>query len=137
MMKSKPQLTDFQSKFLKFDALMQMRVKHVLLVSSPYDSFVLEEDGKLTDLIYNEYLELNLSITPHVKRASTAAEALEILRTQSIDLVIVFKRVGDLDVVAFGLEVKSIQPDMPVVFLAYHRRELTIMEKTDYRRAID
>jgi len=136
-MKPKPQLTDFQSKFFKFDALMQARVKHVLLVSSPYDSFVLEEDGQLTELIYNEYLELNLSITPHVKRASTAGEALEILRTQDIDLVIIFKRVGDLDVIAFGHEVKSIKPDMPVVFLAYHRRELTIMEEADYRSAID
>ncbi len=136
-MKSKPNLTNFQSKFLKFDSLMQSRVKHVLLVSSPYDSFVLEEDGQLTELIYNEYLELSLSATPHVKRASNTEEALEILMAQDIDLVIIFKRVGDLDVVSFGHSVKSIKPNMPVVFLAYHRRELAIMETTEYKSALD
>jgi len=136
-MMSKPNLTNFQSKFLKFDSLMQARVKHVLLVSSPYDSFVLEEDGQLTELIYNEYLELNLSATPNVKRASNSEEALDILTKQDIDLVIIFKRVGDLDVVGFGHDVKSIKPDMPVVFLAYHRRELAIMETTESRSAID
>ncbi len=113
---SKPNLTNFQSKFLKFDSLMQARVKQVLLVSSPYDSFVLEEDGRLTELIYNEYLELNLSATPNVKRASNSEEALDILMKQDIDLVIVFKRVGDLDVAGFGHDVKSVKPDMPVVW---------------------
>ena len=74
-----PSLKKFESKFLKFDTLMQFRVKRILLVSSLYDSFVLEEDGKLTDLIYTEYLEHNLTISPHVRRASNASEALEII----------------------------------------------------------
>ncbi|UCG62727.1 MAG: histidine kinase [Candidatus Zixiibacteriota bacterium] len=130
-------LLKYESKFLNFDTLMQFRVKHILLVSSSYDSYVLEEDGQLTDLIYNEYLELNLTITPHVKRASTAKEALEILKTQSIDLVLIFKRVSDIDVLAFGREVKKLTPGMPVILLAYHERELAPMLTEDYSSVID
>jgi len=121
----------------KFDELMQFKVKHVLLVSSPYDSYVLEEDGRLTDLIYNEFLELNLTVTPSVRRADNAEQALEIVKTQDIDLVIVFKRVSDIDVIGLGQHVKQVNPDMPVVLLAYHQRELTIMEDPGYEAAID
>jgi len=128
---------DYESKFLKFDSLMQFRVKHILLVSSLYDSFILEEDGQLTDLIYNEYLELNLTITPHVKRASNAKHALSILETQNIDLVIIFKRVSDIDVVDFANKVKAKRPNMPVVLLAYHERELAMTQTEDFRKAID
>ncbi|UCE23971.1 MAG: phosphoenolpyruvate synthase, partial [Candidatus Zixiibacteriota bacterium] len=131
------QLLRYESKFLNFDTLMQFRVKHILLVSSSYDSYVLEEDGQLTDLIYNEYLELNLTITPHVKRASNAREALEILKTQSIDLVLIFKRVSDIDVLTFGRNVKKLIPGMPVILLAYHERELAPMLSQDYTSVID
>ncbi len=130
-------LTRIDSKFSKFDSLMHFRVKHILLVASMYDSFVLEEDGKLTDLIYSEYLELNLTITPHVKRASNAAEALDILRTQEIDLVIIFKRVADIDVVSFGRSVKTFNPEMPVVLLAYSDRELALLADRDLESAVD
>jgi DNA-binding NarL/FixJ family response regulator len=136
-MNFEPDLTRFESKFLKFDSLMQFKVKHILLVSSLYDSFVLEEDGQLTDLIYNEYLELNLTITPHVKRASNADEALQILKSQNIDLVIIFKRVADIDVLAFGRAVKEIKPEMPVVLLAYNEPELAVMSERGFSSAID
>ncbi len=134
---SKKKLISYESKFLNFDTLMQFRVKHILLVSSSYDSYVLEEDGQLTDLIYNEYLELNLTITPHVKRANNAAEAMKILKSQSIDLVLIFKRVSDIDVISFGRAVKDLIPDMPVILLAYHERELAGMLTRDYSDVID
>ena len=132
-----PSLSDFQPKSLKFDALMQFRVKHVLLVSSPYDSYVLEEDGQLTEAIYNEYLELKLTITPQIKRASNAAEAIEILKRQPADLIIVFKRVSDIDVVGFAKEAKRIRPGTPVVFLAYHERELASVADNSEAGVID
>ncbi|HOP07051.1 MAG TPA: PEP/pyruvate-binding domain-containing protein [candidate division Zixibacteria bacterium] len=136
-MSDKPIIHEVNPLNRKFDDLMQFRVKHVLLVSSPYDSYVLEEDGMITDLIYNEFLELNLTVSPHVRRADNAEQALKIIKEQDIDLVIVFKRVSDIDVIQFGLQVKQINPKMPVVLLAYHQRELTIMEDPGYHNAID
>ncbi len=130
-------LLSYESKFQKFDSLMKFRVKHILLVSSSYDSYVLEEDGQLTDLIYNEYFEFNLTVTPHVIRASTPEEAYEILEEQKIDLIIIFKRVADIDVTSFGYKVKSEFPKLPIIMLAYHERELRKMMTDDYLTVID
>ncbi len=130
-------LLSYESKFQKFDSLMKFRVKHILLVSSSYDSYVLEEDGQLTDLIYNEYFELNLTVTPHVIRASTPEEAYEILKEQNVDLIIIFKRVADIDVSLFGKTVKDEFPELPIIMLAYHERELHKMMTDDYLSVID
>ena len=130
-------LLSFESKFQKFDSLMQFRVKNILLVSSSYDSYVLEEDGQLTDLIYNEYFEFNLTVTPHVIRANTPEEAYEILSSQSIDLVILFKRVADIDVAEFGKNVKAQFPNLPIIMLAYHERDLNKMMTDEYMEVID
>jgi len=132
-----PSLKKFESKFMKFDTLMQFRVKRILLVSSLYDSFVLEEDGKLTDLIYNEYLEHNLTISPHVRRVFNAREALEVIENQDIDLVLIFKRVSDIDIIYFGQRVKNLKPAMPVILLAYDERDLEVLRLPDAPTAID
>ena|GEM_PF-6692257 len=62
---------DFGSDFAGFHRLLPNRVQDLLLVCSLYESFILEEDGLLTDLISSEYVELNLSHAPRVSRAST------------------------------------------------------------------
>ncbi|MFH1688380.1 MAG: PEP/pyruvate-binding domain-containing protein [bacterium] len=131
------ELNDYHPKRAKFDALMQFKARRILLVSSAYDSYVLEEDGQLTDLIYNEYLELNLSVTPHVKRAATANEAIQTVKAKDFDLVIVFKRVSDIDVAEFAYQVKQIRPDLPVIFLAYHQREIAVASEHEHASAID
>jgi DNA-binding NarL/FixJ family response regulator len=130
-------LKDLEAPFMKFDALMQFRVRHILLVSSLYDSYVLEEDGRLTDLVFSEHLEYNLAVTPRVRRASTAEEALNIISRQDIDIVLVFKRVGDLDLVGFGANVKKAEPDMPVVFLAYDEKDLAVLTTPESAKSVD
>lgn len=125
------------SRESKFKSLMRHRVKRILLVSSAYDSFVLDADGRLTDLIYDEYLELNLTSTPLVRRASTSAEALELLRKETIDLITIFKRVSDIDVMAFSLAVKEISPTTPITLLAYHENDLANISQQELRFSID
>ncbi|MFQ5499389.1 MAG: PEP/pyruvate-binding domain-containing protein [Candidatus Zixiibacteriota bacterium] len=136
-MKAVPIVKGIESRFLKLDRLMPFRVRRILLVSSLYDSYVLEEDGQLAELIYNEYIELNLTVSPHVRRASNMQEALEILKTHDIDLVIIFKRVADIDAVSFGHEVKKIKPLMPVILLAYDEQEIPPPSDHSFRDAID
>ena len=67
-------------KETSFQDLMQHRVFNVLLIASPYDAFMMEEDGRVEEQLYNEYVSLNLSSPPRVTRASTVTEALEIGR---------------------------------------------------------
>ncbi len=105
--------------------LMLHRVYEILLVASPYDAFILEEDGQLTEQILNEYLGMNFTAAPRVWRESTAAEALVRLSKRKFDLVLVMARISDMDPVTFGERVKEKFPKKPVILLASDESELT------------
>ncbi|MFA6582807.1 MAG: PEP/pyruvate-binding domain-containing protein [Elusimicrobiaceae bacterium] len=113
-------LFDSEVSFGGFDSLMPSRVLKILLVSSPYDSSVIAEDSRLTEIIFSEYLDLSLRWSPYVARVSTATEALEKIRGEEFDMVLTMLRVGNMDVMAFAGEVKKLKPDLPVVLLAYN-----------------
>ena len=59
-----------------FQNLMQRRIFNVLLIASTYDAFMMEEDGRVEEQLYNEYVSLNLSSPPRVTRVSNISEAL-------------------------------------------------------------
>ncbi len=110
--------------FRGFHQLMPNRVRNVLLVSSLYESFILEEEGLLTELISSEYVDMNLSQAPRVSRATTGKEALEFIQTQPVDLVITMTRLGQWNLPDFARAVKEVHPDLPVLVLAGENREL-------------
>lgn len=104
--------------------LMLRRVEDILLVSSPYDSFILAEDGLLTELIFSEYSDLGLTHAPNVARVPTGAAALEAMRNHRFDLVITLSRLGDMDVGTFREAVAKFSPNLPVVLLVASEWEL-------------
>ena len=109
----------------RFDRLIPYRVRDVLLVSSPYDQFVLEEEGLLSGAMAEEYERLNLSQAPRIVHTTDAEKALVLLKERRFDLVITMARVGSMKVHEFGMKVKRISADLPVVLLAYNTRELS------------
>ena len=123
--------------FAGFDRLMPFRIRDILLVSSLYDSFVIEQDGRLTELLLSEYAQLNLSYAPLVTRVSSGEEALARLRDQRFDLVITMTRLGDMAVRDFGRRAKLARPDIPVVLLVYNTRELAILGEQELKPDID
>jgi CheY-like chemotaxis protein len=120
-----------------FDSLMPRRVNNLLLVTSLYDCYTFIEDGRLSEMLFSEYLELNLRFTPSIERVSTAQEALQRIREESYDLIISMPRVGDMDVREFGRAVREIAPDLPVVLLASSARELSMLQELDSLPGID
>ncbi len=108
----------------RFPNLMPRRIEQILLVSSAYDAFILEEDGLLTELIFSEYVDLGLTHAPRVIRVTNGEEALALLRQRSFDLVITMLRVGDMDVSAFSRAVRELRPALPVVLLIANELEL-------------
>lgn len=110
--------------YLRFHDLMPFRVREILLLSSPYDAFTLEQDGRLTERIFTEYSELNLSSAPRVTHVSTAARAMELLAERRFDLVVTMVRIADTDVSAFARRVKELYPRMPVVLLVLTEADL-------------
>ncbi|MBI4248399.1 MAG: histidine kinase, partial [Elusimicrobia bacterium] len=128
---------DYEVQFGGFDRLMPFRVREILLVASPYDAFIFSEDDRLTELIFSEYLDLNLRYAPRVTRVSSAAEALERLRQDRFDLLITMMRVGPMDVGAFALAAKEIAPKTPVVLLAYSQLDIQRLAEEDRARLDD
>jgi len=120
-----------------FNLLMQRRIHKVLLVSSNYDSFMLEEDGRIDEQIFNEYVSLNLRYPPIFVMANSANEAHKILEEDNIDLVISMLRIGDTDTFRFAKQVKSSYPKIPIVVLTHFSREITIRLEKEDLSAID
>ncbi len=114
--------------FLKdtsFQALMQHRVFNVLLIASRYDAFMMEEDGRVEEQLYNEYVALNLSSPPRVTRVSTMDEALEMLFAKPFDLIIAMPG-GELgDTFDGAARIKAGFPNIPLVVLTPFSREVS------------
>lgn len=123
----KPESKDqgYSLKFQRFQDLMQFKIKDVLLVSSIYDLYLFEEDGRLYEMIRNEYQDLELSQSPDIIRVSSVKEANKILAgKRNIDLIITTLHIEDSDPVKFAESTKKSYPDIPIVMLSFDSREL-------------
>ena len=121
------ELKDFEHDSMQFDLLMPFRVRNILLVSSLYDMYNLREDGQLANLVMSEYAELKLSRAPAITREDSGSNALQALKEKKFDLIIVFRSLTDIDSATFSSKAKQLCPDIPVVLLAFHHRELELM----------
>jgi len=102
-----------------YHELMAYRVADILLVSSPYDAFIIEEEGRLSNRIINEYKGLNLSKPPKLTLAFSVAEAFEHLEHKTFDLILAMPGLAGMDVYAFGRQVKNRYPQIPF-YLLFH-----------------
>jgi len=93
---------DFDLSFKVFHELMARKVTDILLISSPYEAFIMEEEGRLAERIIHEYRGLNLSRPPMLTWVSTGQEALAALRCKKFDLVITMPLVDDTDAYDLG-----------------------------------
>jgi len=100
------------------DSLMSRRVRNILLISSLYDSFTMQSDGRFTEVLFTEYLKLNLSYAPSVVRVSTLETATESLSSERFDLVISMLRVGSMTADRMARTLKARHPGIPFVVLA-------------------
>jgi CheY-like chemotaxis protein len=103
---------------------MPVKVREILLVASPYDAYILEEDRSLASRIINEYSGLNLSHPPRVTRTSSAYEALSLIGKKKVDMVITMPHLDEMDAYSLGSEIKKIQPNLPVFLLTHSLRDV-------------
>lgn len=102
---------------------MEKRVRRILLVCNNYDSFALEEDGRIDVQIAQEYAELNLSNPPAITRAETTQEALELLG-ETFDLILLVYSAGGSEVWDFAAQAKQHLPQCPIVILSSFSKEV-------------
>ena len=104
-------------KDTQFANLMTKRIFNVLLVANPYDAFMLEDDGRIDEKIFNEYMNLSLRYPPRFTQVSTAEETWEQLRNTMFDLVICMPGSDNSDTFDIAREIKKQYPHLPLVVL--------------------
>lgn len=109
--------TRFILKDVTFVNLMMRHIYNVLIVANPYDAFMLEDDGRVEEKIYNEYAQLGLRYPPTFTQVSTIEEAEKILSSTKIDLVICMPGNADNDAFTVARSIKQKFPDIHCVVL--------------------
>ncbi len=115
-----------------FSHLMQKRIRKVLVLCSNYDFFTLEEDGRIDEQIFNEYVSLNLRYPPVFIHADSSEKAISVLESEQIDLIIPMLSIKDVDTFKFAKMLKERYPEKPIVVLTHFSREVSMrLEKAD------
>lgn len=115
----------YGNRFQGFQNLMRLRIRDILLVSSLYDLYLFEEDGRLYELIRNEYQGFNLSHSPELTRVSSGQEAIRLANEENrFDLIITTLHIDDMDAVQFARKIHECGLNTPVVLLAHDNLEL-------------
>jgi len=139
MIPSPPDLLNRKFVFndTSFTSLMRKRIYHVLLISSVYDAFILEEDGRIDEQIFNEYVSLNLRYPPSFILTSNPDEVLGIMENENIDLVIEMLSAEEKETYKLADRIEADYPDVPIVVLTPFSRELSLKIDRNELRGID
>lgn len=130
-------INDFEFTETAFKKLMQKRIRNVLIICSKYDFFMLEEDGRIDEQIFNEYVSLNLRYPPTFIQASNWQEASQILKNSQIDLIINMLSTGNTDPFDLSRKIKNYYPEKPIVVLTPFSREVLMRLHREDLSAID
>lgn len=114
-----------------FHNLMKNGIREILLVSTFYDAFIFEQDGRLSEQIFGEYRQLNLSTAPRITSVPTGTQALELLEIQSFDLVITMMRIGEISPFKLAKEIKQKQPNLPILLLLNVQSDLVLVHNNE------
>lgn len=116
---------DYEVQFGGFENLMAYRVGSILMVASPYDSFLIADDDRLTEVLFSETFDTHLRATPpKTKRVSTAEEAIKKLSAEKFDLIIAMIQIGDTDMYSFAAEIRKTSPGTPLVLLSFNMQDV-------------
>jgi CheY-like chemotaxis protein len=125
--------TSYKSDDEIYHDLMQFRVREILLVATIYDAFILEQEGKLTELIFGEYYQLNLSTAPRVTSVAFGEEALKLLDVRRFDMVILTMRIDEMSPFELCAKIREKDADIPVLLLLSDDKDLALIENEGER----
>ncbi len=120
-----------------FRDLMQRRIFNVLLIATPYDAFMMEEDGRVEEQVYFEYVSLNLSSPPRFTKVANYAEAREALASKPFDLIIAMPGVDVSETFREAKEIDAQYPDIPFVVLTPFSKEVRRRISNEDLRGVD
>ena len=121
-----------------YHTLMPFRVKDILIVSSLYDAFTIEEEGLIAELVIGQYQHLLLSQPPRVTRVFSGKNAIQKLKEHRYDLIITMAKNIGMDPFEFGKKIKQLHPGLPIVLLATDRADINqFQDREDVKKGVD
>ena len=133
-------IPDFKNLVFKdtsFANLMNKRIYYVLLIATKYDAFMLEDDGRVDEQIFNEYTSLSLRYPPRFTQVTTEEEALAELKNRNFELIICMPNMDNRDIFAAATEIKIHYPNIPIVVLTPFSKEVSKRIANEDLSAID
>lgn len=121
----------------KLRKLMPFKIQKILVIASFYETFLLEEDGRLADLLNQYFKERDFGYIPSIYQITTEAEALELLKTDNFDLIIRILRFGEVSALEFGKSLKTNHPSIPYIVLTYDSPELERLLESEGHQYVD
>ena len=132
-----PNLKELVFRDTPFANLMNKRIYNVLLIATKYDAFMLEDDGRVDEQIFNEYTALSLRYPPRFTQVTTEEEALAELGSRNFDLVICMPNMDNRDIFSVAKEIKVHYPAIPIVVLTPFSKEVSKRLANEDLSAID
>ena len=132
-----PNLKDLVFRDTPCANLMNKRIYNVLLIATKYDSFMLEDDGRVDEQIFNEYTSLSLRYPPRFTQVTTEEEALNELKNRNFELIICMPNMDNRDIFAAASEIKVHYPNIPIVVLTPFSKEVSKRIANEDLSAID
>lgn len=136
-MNKMPDIKDFRFKDTSFANLMTKRIYNVLLIATKYDSFILEDDGRIDEQIFNEYTSLNLRYPPRFTQVSSEEEALAELKINHYELIIQMPNMDETNMFSTARHVKAKYKNIPFVVLTPFSREVSNRLSQEDLSAVD
>jgi len=130
-------LKDLNFKDTSFANLMEKRIYNVLLIATKYDAFMLEDDGRVEEQIFNEYVSLSLRYPPRFTQVTSEEEAIEALSSRTFDLIIYMPNMDEKDMFAKAKSIKLRYPIIPIVVLTPFSKEVSKRVADEELSAID
>jgi len=118
---------------VSFEKLMSRRISEILLICNEYDAFMLEEDGRIEERVFNEYSSLHLRFPPHFNRVDSYRSALALMKKKNFDLVITIHNSGSWNAFKINSDLKKIFPEKPMVILAPFSRKILTLSDIDVK----
>ena len=133
-------IPDFKNLVFKdtsFANLMNKRIYNILLIATKYDAFMLEDDGRVDEQIFNEYTSLSLRYPPRFTQVTNEEEALTELKKKNYELIICMPNMDNRDIFAAAKEIKIHYPEIPIVVLTPFSKEVSKRVEGEDLSAID
>ncbi len=136
-----PKKITFESEFYTnseiLPELTSYKIRDILLISSLYNIFNLEEGGILTSQIYSKYKDLRLENPPRVNGVSSVDGALSLLKEKNFDLILIVPHLDGIEASSLAVEIKRIKPKIPVILLSQDTREINTLLKKNHPDGVD